>query len=257
MLLIYIDYLLLLTYIKTIEVVSEMNKGYARVSSQDQNLDLQIDALKKAGCDVIYQDTASGARSSRQGLNEALAQIGKGDVLVVWKIDRLGRNVKGLVDLLDILAKRGADFRSITDSIDTQGTTGRFIFHIMGAFAEMERELIRERTRAGLAAAKARGRCGGRPRKMTSSKLESAQKLLKEGMPVRDVSNAINVSLSTVYRWFPASNIDLNDVMEVNEIVNSDNDLRQSNIYDQNNINVITKQTRIRRRLKTNIVGAV
>lgn len=145
--------------------------GYARVSTLDQNLALQIAALKKAGCKKIYEDQVSGLRTIRPGLQTALEVLRAGDTLVVWKLDRLGRSVKGLVDLVSELETRKVHFRSLTDSIDTSTPAGRFFFHVMASLAQMERELLAERTRAGLAAAKSIGRTGGRKRSMTDSKI--------------------------------------------------------------------------------------
>ena len=179
--------------------------GYARVSTQDQNLSLQREALLKAGCEDILEDTMSGRSSERPGLTQALARLRKDDVLVVWKLDRLGRSVKGLVDLVTSLYDRGIHFKSLTDSIDTSTSSGRFFFHVMASLAEMERELIVERTRAGLEVAKQLGRRGGRKRKMTDSKIESAKKLIANGMPPRDVADSLNISIPTLYRWIPAS----------------------------------------------------
>jgi DNA invertase Pin-like site-specific DNA recombinase len=179
--------------------------GYARVSTQDQNLDLQRRELKKAGCKKIYEDTVSGKQVNRQGLTMALEVLRKDDTLVVWKLDRLGRSLKQLISLTEGLEKRGIHFRSLTDSIDTRTTAGRFFFHIMASLAEMERELIIERTRAGLKAAKEMGRTGGRKRLMTNSKIESAKKLLESGISAREVAVNLGVSIPTLYRWIPAS----------------------------------------------------
>ncbi|OGT96628.1 MAG: DNA invertase, partial [Gammaproteobacteria bacterium RIFOXYB2_FULL_38_6] len=131
--------------------------GYARVSTQDQNLDLQLKALKKIDCKKVYQDQISGAKNNRPGLQLALEVLRKNDTLVVWKLDRLGRTVKGLVDLVNALHQKGIHFKSITDNLDTSTPSGRFFFHIMASLAQMERELVAERTKAGLAAAKAQG----------------------------------------------------------------------------------------------------
>lgn len=179
--------------------------GYARVSTQDQNLELQSEALTKAGCKKIFTDKISGSRVERPGLNKALEMLREGDTLVVWKLDRLGRSVKNLVDLVGELAKQGVQFKSLTDAIDTGTPSGRFFFHVMASLAEMERELTVERTRAGLEVARKLGRVGGRKRKMTDSKIESAKKLLTGGTPIRDVAKDLGVSVPTIYRWIPAS----------------------------------------------------
>ena len=157
--------------------------GYARVSTQDQNLELQIDALTKAGCLRLFDDKMSGSRAERPGLAKALDMLREGDTLVVWKLDRLGRSVKNLVDLVGQLRTQGVQFKSLTDAIDTGTPSGRFFFHVMASLAEMERELIVERTRAGLDVARKLGRKGGRKPKMTASKIESAKKLLASGVP--------------------------------------------------------------------------
>jgi DNA invertase Pin-like site-specific DNA recombinase len=179
--------------------------GYARVSTQDQNIDLQVDALIKAGCQKIFDDKISGSRSERAGLAKALEMLRDGDTLVVWKLDRLGRSVKNLVDLVGELQNQGIQFKSLTDAIDTSTPSGRFFFHVMASLAEMERELTVERTRAGLEVARQLGRKGGRKRQMTDSKIESAKKLLANGVPPRDVAKNLGVSVPTLYRWIPAS----------------------------------------------------
>src|SRR5271168_1956742 len=179
--------------------------GYARVSTDDQNLALQLDALKKGGCTRVFTDKVGGARLDRPGLNEALSHLRAGDTLVVWKLDRLGRSVKGLVDLVNTLEAREVHFRSLTDGIDTKTPAGRFFFHIMASLAQMERELIVERTRAGLAAARKLGRIGGRKRRMTDTKIKTARRLLTGGTPPRDVAENLGVSVPTLYRWLPAS----------------------------------------------------
>lgn len=179
--------------------------GYARVSTQDQNLDLQTEALTKAGCEKIFNDKISGSRAERPGLTKALEMLREGDTLVVWKLDRLGRSVKNLVDLVGELHQQGIQFKSLTDAIDTGTPSGRFFFHVMASLAEMERELTVERTRAGLEVARQLGRKGGRRRQMTESKIESAKKLLANGVPPRDVATNLGVSVPTLYRWVPAS----------------------------------------------------
>ena len=184
----------------------DMLIGYARVSTQDQNLTLQIDALTKAGCEKIFEDKVSGTRAERPGLTKALELMRVEDTLVVWKLDRLGRSVKHLVDLVAGLQKQGVQFKSLTDAIDTGTPSGRFFFHVMASLAEMERELTVERTRAGLEMARQLGRKGGRKRLMTDSKILSAKKLLANGVPPRDVAKNLGVSVPTLYRWIPASN---------------------------------------------------
>ncbi len=179
--------------------------GYARVSTHDQNLDLQLAALKTAGCRKIFDDKISGSRAERPGLTKALDLLREDDTLVVWKLDRLGRSVKNLVDLVGVLHKQGVQFKSLTDSIDTGTPSGRFFFHVMASLAEMERELTVERTRAGLETARQLGRIGGRKRRMTDSKIVSAKKLLANGIPPKDVAKNLGISVPTLYRWIPAS----------------------------------------------------
>ncbi len=182
-----------------------MNIGYARVSTKDQDLTLQLDALTKGGCEKIYEDTISGTKATREGLVLALEVLRKGDSLVVWKLDRLGRNVKDLVTMVGELEQRDIHFKSLTDNIDTSTPAGRFFFHVMASLAQMERELMIERTKAGLEAARKRGRVGGRKRSMTDSKIESAKRLLADGIPPKDVAGNLGVSVPTLYRWLPAS----------------------------------------------------
>ncbi len=179
--------------------------GYMRVSTQDQNLDLQREALKQAGCERLYEDQVSGLKAIRPGLQKALEQLREDDIFVVWKLDRLGRNVKNLIEFVANLEKDKVNFRSLTDQIDTSTPMGTFFFHMMASLAQMERELIVERTRAGLAAARQRGRIGGRKRRMTDSKIESAKQLLASGIPPREVASNLSVSIPTLYRWIPGS----------------------------------------------------
>jgi DNA invertase Pin-like site-specific DNA recombinase len=181
--------------------------GYARVSTHDQNLLLQKEALEKVGCERIYTDEVSGIKSKKPNLEKVLEMLRENDTLVVWKLDRLGRSVKSLIELVQNLEDQNIHFRSITDSIDTSTPSGRFFFHVMASLAQMERELIVERTKAGLEAAKKMGRRGGRKRKMTDSKLESAKQLLQSGVPPKDVANNLGISIPTLYRWIPASEL--------------------------------------------------
>ncbi len=179
--------------------------GYTRVSTNDQNLDLQFDALNKAGCQKIFSDKISGGQKARPGLDDALSHLREGDTLVIWKLDRLGRTVRHLIEIVEKLEENKIHFQSITDGIDTKTPAGKFFFHIMASLSQMERELLIERTRAGLIAAKERGRIGGRKRLMTQGKVEAAQKLLAENMPPREVAQNLGISIPTLYRWCPAS----------------------------------------------------
>jgi len=175
--------------------------GYARVSTDDQSAALQEDALKKAGCIRVFTDHASGSKASRPELDRMIDQLRSGDVVVVWRLDRLGRSLRNLIDLVQSLAERGVGFRSLTESIDTTTANGRLFFSIMGALAEFERDLIRERTQAGLAAARARGRVGGRPSVMNPKKIATARKLYdSHEHTVAEIAAMLNVSVATVYR---------------------------------------------------------
>lgn len=178
--------------------------GYIRVSTNDQNTGLQRIALQSADCELIFEDRISGKTSDRPGLKKALRCLQPGDTLVVWKLDRLGRSMRHLVMLTEELRERGDNFCSLTDSIDTSTPMGRFFFHVMGALAEMERELIVERTRAGLAAARDKGRIGGRRRKMTPETVERARRMLAQGATLLQVSLVLDVSVKTIYRYIPA-----------------------------------------------------
>jgi DNA invertase Pin-like site-specific DNA recombinase len=182
-----------------------MRIGYARVSTRDQNLEMQLGALDKAGCKRIFTDKLSGAQVERPGLKEALSHLRETDTLVVWKLDRLGRSVKGLVDLANELETQKVHFQSITDGVDTKTPAGRFFFHVLASLAQMERELILERTRAGLEVARCQGRVGGRKRRMTNGKVQAARKLLASGTPPHEVAHSLGVSIPTLYRWVPAS----------------------------------------------------
>ena len=178
-----------------------MKIGYARVSTADQNLDAQRDALKAAGCERIFEEHASGARDDRPQLRAALDALRKGDALVIYKLDRLGRSLRSLIDFGMDLERRGIDLISINDSIDTSTVMGRFTYHLLGAIAEMERGLIRERTNSGLASARARGRLGGRPAKMTAKDIDLAKRMVDEGTLTFDqIAERFNVSRSTIYR---------------------------------------------------------
>jgi DNA invertase Pin-like site-specific DNA recombinase len=176
--------------------------GYARVSTQDQTLNLQKDALEKIGCSKIFTDTASGASTERKGLEEAIEFLREGDMLVVWRLDRLGRSLKHLIETITSLSNRNIGFKSITESIDTTTSGGKLIFHIFGALAEFERDIIRERTQAGLVAARARGRLGGRPKILNQKKVAMAQALCNDkSNSIGEICKTLNISRSTFYRY--------------------------------------------------------
>ena len=174
--------------------------GYSRVSTTEQDQALQEDALTKAGVDQIFTDTASGAKTSRPALDQLLSKLRSGDTVVVWRLDRLGRSLRHLIDVFSDLESKGVAIRSLTESLDTSTPGGRLIFHVFGALAEFERDLIRERTNAGLVAARARGRTGGRPSVWTAEKLQIAQDLLAQGTDIATVSRILGVSRASIYR---------------------------------------------------------
>lgn len=177
-----------------------MRIGYARVSTQDQKLDLQRQALQAAGCDLIFEDHISGTRAKRPGLDKVLAKLAPGVVLVVWRLDRLGRSLSHLVEVLKVIENKGAGFVSLNEAIDTTSASGRLVFHMMAALAEFERALIVERTQAGLAAAKARGAKLGRRRKLTPKQITHGRALLDAGETGRSVAQSLGVSRATLYR---------------------------------------------------------
>ena len=179
-----------------------MKVGYARVSTLDQNLDLQTDALKKEGCKEIFEDHASGAKADRDGLRKALEFMREGDTLVVWKLDRLGRSLRHLIDVINRLNDNKMYFKSVQESIDTGSSGGKLIFHVFGALAEFERDMIRERTLAGIEAARKRGKIGGRPKKMDKKKIALARTMQNDpSNSVGDICEILNISKSTLYRY--------------------------------------------------------
>ena len=180
--------------------ITVANVGYARVSTIDQDTTLQLDALAAAGCAKVFEDRASGARADRAGLRSALDYVRDGDVLIVWKLDRLGRSLPHLIETVATLEKRGVGFRSITEAIDTTTPGGRLVFHLFGALGQFERDLIQERTRAGLAAAAARGRKGGRKPVVTGEKLERARVIIAKGMTVREAATRLKVGKTALYK---------------------------------------------------------
>ena len=179
-----------------------MNIGYARVSTQDQTVNLQRDALERIGCTKIFTDIISGSATERKGLDEALDYVREGDTLVVWKLDRLGRSLKHLIETVTDLSNRNIGFKSITENIDTTTSGGKLVFHIFGALAEFERDIIRERTNAGLTAARARGRLGGRPKVLTPKQQSIAQALYDDkNNSISDICKTLNISRATLYRF--------------------------------------------------------
>ena len=179
--------------------------GYARVSTAEQSLALQQDALAQAGCARTYTDVIGGATDARDGLDAAFDYLRAGDVLVVWRLDRLGRSLRQLIDRVTTLDARQVGFRSLTEAMDTTTCGGRLVFHLFGALAEFERGIIRERSKAGLAAARARGRVGGRPRQVTDAEAAEMRALLAApGASVRSVCERFGRSRSTIYRYVPA-----------------------------------------------------
>ena len=179
-----------------------MKIGYARVSTEEQNLNLQLDALSKEGCDKIFQDTASGAKEDREGLLEALNHLRPGDTLIVWKLDRLGRSMKQLIEICISFDERNIHLKSLRENIDTANPIGKLFFHIIAALAEFEKDIIRDRTRAGLEAAKARGKTGGRQRKMDDKQQAIAKTLLHNpATTIQEVCKMLSVSRATLYRY--------------------------------------------------------
>lgn len=180
--------------------------GYARVSTIEQDASLQTDALTQAGCGKIFTDIVSGSKEIRVGLSAALSFLREGDVLVVWRLDRLGRSLPHLIEVIGTLESRGVGFRSLTESIDTTTPGGRLIFHVFGAIGQFERELIRERTKAGLSAAAARGRKGGRKRVITANKLTKAKLLIAQNLNVREAAARLKIGKTTLYAALKESN---------------------------------------------------
>lgn len=182
-----------------------MKIGYARISTADQSLDLQTDALKAAGCQKFFQDIASGAKDERRGLAAAVEFARAGDVLTVWKLDRLGRSLKHLIETVNQLHEKGVGFASVQENIDTTTPGGKLIFHVFGALAEFERELIRERTNAGLKAARARGRTGGRKEKLSPKQVEMAKAMVNDpNITIDSICDTFKISKPTLYRYVPA-----------------------------------------------------
>jgi DNA invertase Pin-like site-specific DNA recombinase len=192
-----------------------MKIGYARVSTRDQHLDLQLDALKKSGCQKIYQETGGGAKADRSILTDLLNNIREGDVLVIWKLDRLGRSLKNLVEIINQLIEKKIGLQSLNDPIDTTTSHGRLTFNLFASLAEFERDIIRERTQAGLSAARARGRHGGRPvglSKQAASVACAAETLyLERKLSVRQIAQQLNISKTTLYAYLRSRGVSIGD----------------------------------------------
>ncbi len=182
--------------------------GYARVSTQEQTLTLQQDALRQAGCEKLFTDTLSGATTERPGLQDALAFVRPSDTLVVWRLDRLGRSLRHLIETVTDLSHRGIGFKSLSEQIDTTTPNGKLVFHVFGALAEFERDLIRERTQAGLTAARARGRIGGRPKALPDARKVAIAKALyaNKQNSVAEICRTLRISRATLYRYVKAGN---------------------------------------------------
>lgn len=195
-----------------------MKIGYARVSTGDQNIDLQIDQLREAGCEKIFQETASGAKTERRELTRLLEQVRDGDVIVIWKLDRLGRSLKHLVELVTQLTKRGVGLKSLNDPVDTTSSQGKLIFNIFASLAEFERDLIVERTQAGLKAARARGRTGGRPKGLSETaklKAVAAETLYKEGeLSVNEIAGNLGISKVTLYSYLRRRGVEIGSLQK-------------------------------------------
>ena len=180
--------------------------GYARVSTQEQNLALQRDALYEADCERVFIEKSSGAQRDRVELKAALDYMREGDTLVVWKLDRLARSLKQLIETVEMLEQKGIGFQSLTEKIDTTTSAGKLVFHLFGALAEFERSLVQERTKAGLLAARAKGRLGGRPRALSAEDIKVAKVLLRDAdITVAEVAKRVGVAPSTLYRYLPAA----------------------------------------------------
>ncbi len=190
-----------------------MKIGYARISTKGQTFDLQIDALEKEGCEKIFRDTVSGAKAQRKGLEDMLSQLRDGDVVITWKLDRLGRSLKHLVELINELTDRGIGLKSLNDPVDTTTPQGRLITNVFASIAEFERELIRERTYAGLKAARARGRTGGRPKglsKEAENTAIAAESLYREGkLTATQIADRLSIAKSTLYKYLHYRNVDI------------------------------------------------
>ncbi|MET3960005.1 DNA invertase Pin-like site-specific DNA recombinase [Rhodococcus sp. OAS809] len=192
-----------LTFLRQSSLVSAVY-GYLRVSGTDQVLDLQRDALAKAGCDRVWEEVASGAKNDRPELIDLLDHLRPGDTLIVWRLDRLGRSLTHLIETVEDLQSRGVSFKSLTETIDTSSPGGMLVFQIFGALAQFERALIQERTVAGLAAARARGRIGGQPKRIDAAKARQIQRMIEDGTPKSEIAAVLGIGRATLYRHLAA-----------------------------------------------------
>lgn len=184
-----------------------MQIGYARVSTHEQNLDLQRDALKNSGCSKIFTDKVSGSTDTRDGLMRSVEALRSGDTFVVWKLDRLGRSLSHLVAFLNDLKEKGVEFKSLQENIDTTSGIGKLVFHLFAALAEFEHDLIRERTLAGLASARARGRMGGRPRALDEKKIAQAKAMhADKSIPIKEICKTLGIGKTSLYRYLNSPN---------------------------------------------------
>jgi DNA invertase Pin-like site-specific DNA recombinase len=184
-----------------------MKVGYTRISTEDQNHDLQLDALKNAGCKIFFSDKASGGKADRPGLIKALDYLRQGDCLIVWKLDRLGRNLKHLIEVVEDLKSKKIGFMSLQDGLDTTTNGGKFVFQIFGAMAEFERDLIRERTKAGLDAARARGRTGGRKEKLNDTQVAALKTMYEsKNHSLSEICSTFGITKPTLYRYLEKIN---------------------------------------------------
>lgn len=202
-----------------------MKLGYARVSTRDQNLNLQLDALQKAGCEKIYEETASGAKTDRPVLDDLIKHIREGDVLVIWKLDRLGRSLNNLVVIINQLLEKKVGLQSLSDPVDTTNTQGRLIFNIFASLAEFERDVIRERTQAGLSSARARGRFGGRPaglsKQATSIACAAETLYLERKLSVRQIADQLGIGKNTLYNYLRHRNVPIGPYNHKNKEISS------------------------------------
>ncbi len=226
-----------------------MKIGYARVSTQDQDLALQLDALNEAGCEQTYQEKITGSTKERPQLQKMLEHLREGDVIVIWKLDRLARSLKDLVDLVTQIQENGASFQSLNDQIDTTTAHGKFTFHVFAALAEFERDIIRERTKAGLAAARARGRKGGRPKGLSKKAQHAAiiaERLYLEGkLSIKEICEQLSISKGTLYNYLRHQGVEIGEKRQQKKFMKVSLWLRV-----ENNSEFVRGKTKVRREIE-------